>query len=423
MKQLTNLRRKSTLLLFTLVALFAGGVSPAWGDTLTETFDAVTVSSRYLLSNGWVMVHNGGNYQGFGGSYDYQIKSGNYDSETGNSLYCNYSDNNEYVVIPTKLSGTFTYYAKRADSNGTIDFFEATKSGETFTVTATQLATTSTSSSWSSKSFDLGSDGKYVAIRLLKSRIDQISATIFEEASGQAFTVKDGATVISSPYAYSFGLATAGTTKKFTLSNPGTEATPISVDVSGANGFTAAIEDNATTIPAGGEKTLTITMPDATASGSIVVTPTGDGLSAFTFNISGTKRDASKVYESGFTSLPEDWTTSGSWYYSAANGAYTTAWYLSSNARLITPKLTIAEGEKFFVEAKGYSTDYTSYQHLQMQYSADGSTWTNFGDEPTLDPLLKSQVVLLVPITLLSMLRKRTSACSTVVSFRLSLRW
>ncbi|MBQ2585564.1 MAG: DUF1573 domain-containing protein, partial [Bacteroidaceae bacterium] len=68
------------------------------------------------------------------------------------------------------------------------------------------------------------------------------------------------------------------------------------------------------------------------------------------------------------------------------NGAYTTAWYLSSNARLITPKLTVAEGENFFVEAKGYSTSNTSYQHLQMQYSADGSTWTNFDAEPTLDP-------------------------------------
>ena len=223
-----------------------------------------------------------------------------------------------------------------------------------------------------------------------KTRVKFLPKTTFTYGAaatdGAAFNVKNGSTKLSSPYAYSFGLATAGTTKVFTLSNPGTEATPIAVNTTGANGFTAVVEDNATSIPAGGEVTLTITMPDATASGSIVVTPTGEGLDPFTFNVSGTVRDANKLYESGFTALPEDWTTTGSWYYSAANGAYTTVWYLSSNARLVTPKLTIAEGEKFNVEAKGYSTSNTSYQHLQMQYSADGSTWTNFDDEPSLDP-------------------------------------
>ena len=388
MKQQTLLNKSRWLFVCLLSFMMTlGGASSAWADTYTETFDAVTVTSRYLLSNGWIMVHNNGNYQGFGGSYDYQIKSGNYDGETGNSLFCDYSDNNEYVVIPTKLSGTFSYYVKRSSSsNGTITFFEATKEGDVFTVTNTQLAASSTSSSWSSKSFELGDEGKYVAIRLLKSRIDQISATIYQEASGSGFAVKDGSATIASPYAYNFGLATAGTTKVFKLANPGTAETPITIDVTGANGFTATVESNATSIPAGGEKELTITMPAASASGSIVVTPTGDGLSSFTFNVSGTIRDANKVYEYGFTALPEDWTTSGTWYYSEANGAYTTVWYLTSNARLVTPKLTIAEGEKFFVEAKGYSTSNTSYQHLQMQYSADGTTWTNFGAEPSLDP-------------------------------------
>ena len=109
--------KKSKCLLLALLAVIAGSASPIWAETMTETFDNVTVTSRYLLSNGWVMVHNGGNYQGFGGSYDYQIKSGNYDGESGNSLSCDYSDNNEYVVIPTKLCGTFTYYVKRSSSS------------------------------------------------------------------------------------------------------------------------------------------------------------------------------------------------------------------------------------------------------------------------------------------------------------------
>lgn len=367
--------KKSRLLLLTAFALITGSGS-AWAETLTETFDAVTVTSRYLLSNGWVMVHNNGNYQGFGGSYDYQIKSGNYDGELGNSLYCSYSNENEYVVIPTKLCGTFTYYAKRAESsNGTIYFYEATKDGNSFTVTSTQLATASTSSSWGSKSFSLGDDGKYVAINLRASRIDQISATIYEDAAGPGFAVKDGSTKLTSPYAYSFGLATAGTTKAFTLSNPGTEATPIAVDVTGANGFTAVVEDNATSIPAGGEKTLTITMPSTTASGSIVVTPTGDGLSAFTFNVSGTVRDANKFFETfAGGALPEDWSSTGGWSYSSDEGGYAKQ-TIYSQYRLVTPILNFAENETLMLEAAYYSS--ASYCSFKVQYSTDGSTWND----------------------------------------------
>ncbi len=371
MKDYFNLR-KSKLLLFTLLTMMAG-TSPAWAETLTETFDEVTVTSRYLLSNGWVMIHNNGNYQGFGGSYDYQIKSGNYDGETGNSLYCSYSDNNEYVVIPTKLTGTFTYYAKRADSsNGTITFFEATKDGDTFTVTSTQLAATSTSSSWGDqKSFDLGDGGKYVAIRLIKSRIDQISATIYEEASGPALAVKDGDTKLTSPYTYNFGLATANTTKTFTLSNPGTAALGVSVsETSETGGFGATL--SSTTIVAGGNATLTLTMPSTSSSSTVTITPDATDINPFVINVSGTIRDANKIYET-LSSQPEGWTTTGTWSFNETSGATTTAWYISNNARLVTPLLTVANDEVFIFEAKG---NYDGYHDLQVEYSTDGTNWT-----------------------------------------------
>lgn len=223
-------------------------------------------------------------------------------------------------------------------------------------------------------------------------RLLDVTYTEYEEATGPAFVVTEKGleTKLTSPYAYDFGLATAGTTKEFILSNPGAEATPISVNTTGANGFTAVVEDNATSIPAGGQKTLTITMPDATANGSIVVTPTGDGLSAFTFNVSGTVRDTNKEYQSGFTALPSGWTSEGTWNYSAANGASTTAWYLSSNARLKTPMLTVAAGEKFIVEAKGTYSDDESYQHLVLEYSADGTNWTAIGEEVSLTSSFKT---------------------------------
>ena len=200
--------------------------------------------------------------------------------------------------------------------------------------------------------------------------------------TGPGLAIYDGTTKISSGYAYNFGLATSASTKEFTLKNPGNES--ITLNIAATNGF--SVTPTSINIAAKGEATLTLTMAEATASGILTITPSASGIEPFVINVSGTVRNPNKLYEYGFTALPDDWTTTGTWYYSPDNGAYTTSWYLSSNARLITPQLTISEGETFFVEAKGYSTSNTSYQHLQMQYSADGTTWTNFDSEPTLDP-------------------------------------
>jgi hypothetical protein len=206
----------------------------------------------------------------------------------------------------------------------------------------------------------------------------------YEESavSGPGFAVKDGSTKLSSPYAYSFGLTAAGTTKTFKLTNPGNAATPISVDVTGANGFTAAVEDNATSIPAGGEKTLTITMPNATASGSIVVTPTGDGLSAFTFNVSGTAKDPSKLWCDFTSDLPSGWDNTGGWAISnsgadgiTSGGGYASNTSYGTNKRMFTPLVTIAEGEKMYLMVKGHGST-SSWNKLYIQYSANGTDWT-----------------------------------------------
>lgn len=248
--------------------------------------------------------------------------------------------------------------------------------------------TTSNSTGWKNYENTFPAGTKYVAIYYYSNYcaylyVDDFSFTA--PLSGPALVVEDGTTAINNGYNYSFGLATPGTTHYFRLSNPGT--TNLSVSVSETGNFGATL--SAPTIPAGsaGYVLLNITMPSTSGSSAITITPeAGSGIDPFVINVSGTIRDANKVYEYGFTALPQDWTTTGSWYYSEANGAYTTSWYLSSNSRLITPQLIVSEGETFYVEAKGYSTSNTSYQHLQMQYSADGTTWKNFGDEPALDP-------------------------------------
>lgn len=305
------------------------------------------------------------------------------------SSYQTSGANAQYLISP-ELNATsgvnVSFYYKVSNASGTEKFkvgYSTTDANVASFTWGDEISTNSTSWLQYENSFPAGT--KYVAIYYYANYqyrlyVDDFSFTSM--AAGPALAVADGSTTINSGYNYNFGLVTAETTHYFTLSNPGSES--ITLNIAATNGF--GISNTSLTLGAKDASLLTVTMPDVTATGTVTITPTTSDIDPFVINVSGTIRDANKLYESGFTALPDDWTTTGSWYYSSDNGAYTTAWYLSSNARLITPQLNVAENETFFVEAKGYSTSNTSYQHLQMQYSADGSTWTNFDAEPSLDP-------------------------------------
>ena len=383
--------KKPTFLLSVLLSFAVTATRAA--DPVTEEFEYATDGTTVIsvnsdgmgLSNGWVVVGSG-NYCGIatGTSKDLQLRSGTYVYEGTYSIGTQYSNSNTWLVCPVEVSGTLKFYARRYNTSRVLTIGIASKNGDSYTITNSSLAsyTTQLGTEFKEFSVELGDDPVYVAFKPSYAFFDNVTYTPYEQAEGPALAVKDGGTKLSSPYSYDFGLATAGTQKTFTLSNPGTA--DLDIVVSETGNFNASVAT--TTIAAGGETTLSVTMPEASSSSTVTITPSAEDIDPFILNVSGTVRDASKVYEQGFTALPEDWTTTGTWYYSEANGAYTTAWYLSTGARLITPLLTVAESETFFVEAKGYSTSNTSYQHLQMQYSADGTTWTNFGEEPTLDP-------------------------------------
>jgi len=187
----------------------------------------------------------------------------------------------------------------------------------------------------------------------------------------------------------SFGFVTEDQSQSYYIKNNGTGQ--IDLTAADVDGFSVNIVDNALT--AGESTAVTITMPatEGQHDAAIVITAknhdTDEVLGTFTVNATGMLRDASKFYqEFAATAIPAGWSADGTWYYNATNGAYTQSWYLTNNARLKTPLLTIAEGETIAVEAKGLSTDNTSYQHLQLQYSTDGTNWTNLGSELALDP-------------------------------------
>ena len=99
----------------------------------------------------------------------------------------------------------------------------------------------------------------------------------YEPLNGPGFAVdgySNGSTV-------AFGKVAANTTKDITLKNPGTE--DVTVNITTTGGFTVA---SSKTISAGGQETLTITAPDATANGTITMTPTAVGVAAISLNLS-----------------------------------------------------------------------------------------------------------------------------------------
>lgn len=346
--------RRITLIFALLLSLM--GVRQANAETLTANFNSG-------LPEGWSLVGD--------------ISNSDDRARSGKGLWTSSKSTTDNYVITEAVEGTFEFYARAYNKSyaSTVDIYEYTGSGLGTKLYSTPSMYSSSTPTWSKYSFTV-EEGTQLAIVLNYAAIDDVTYTQNEQAEGPALKVTGDDNGI-----LNFGMVNPNATKDLTLSNPGTQ--DITVDITTTGGFTT---DASKTIAAGTKETLSIAAPNKTATGKVTITPTVTTVAAVTINLSCTVKDPAKVYEYGFTALPEDWTTTGYWYYSEANGAYTTSWYLSSNARLITPLLVISEGESFLVEAKGYSTSYTSYQHLQMQYSADGTTWTNFDAEPTLDP-------------------------------------
>ena len=103
----------------------------------------------------------------------------------------------------------------------------------------------------------------------------------------------------------SFGMVDAGTTKTITLVNPGTE--DITVNIATTGGFTA--DKTTATIAANkGEQVVTITVPDATANGTITITPTAAGVDPITINLSCVIKDPNKFFvDFNDNKKPDEW--------------------------------------------------------------------------------------------------------------------
>lgn len=351
---------------------------------------AVTVldegfESNSLATNGWTKEGTSQSSSGIN-------SSANHTGSYGYRFY--YAAPSQYLIskelsVPSNASDLrIEFYYKTPGSYGP-EKFKVGYSTTTNDVTGDGVFTWDTEvetsvTEWTeytstTNSFSIPTNVKYIAIAYTANDkyylyVDDIKLTC--EVNGPVMSVYNDESVIASGYEYNFGLALAGATKTFTLSNPGTAATPVSVAHTGD--FDAVL--SATSIPAGGEVTLTVTMPAASGSDVITISSTEESIADFVINVTGTIRDANKLWCNFADGLPEDWTNDGFAINTSGAGEGTTGGgYAGQTAysfkRLSTPLLKFTEGEKLYLLVAGSGTT-VSWNSMDIQYSADGTNWT-----------------------------------------------
>lgn len=171
---------------------------------------------------------------------------------------------------------------------------------------------------------------------------------------------------------YNFGMVDAEAETTFKIKNTGkSPLTDIQVTSDNASFTVANVPES---IEAGAEADVTVKMlADAAGTKSGVITVEAPSQATVTFNVSGYVMDNTLFTETfDANELPAGWEmeSSGTYKWTFTDGyAYAT----SSNARLITPDLTVAEGEKMAIEVKKYNTWSCT---LPIYVSKDGGEFT-----------------------------------------------
>lgn len=367
---------RSRWLLLTLFTFFMAfsGASSVWADTLTENFNGTN------LPDGWSLV-------GAVTHDDTRARSGKGVWTSEKSTSANY-------LITEAVEGEFEFYARAYNKSyaSTVVVYEYTGSGLGTQLYTTGSMYTSSTPTWTRYSFNIA-NGTQLAIVLNYAAIDDVTYTQMEAIEGPALVVKDGSTKITTGYNYNFGLAVAGTEKTFTLTNPGTAAVE-GLSVAETGSYNATL--SATSIAAGGDATLTISMPSTTGNSEITISSTTEGIADFVINASGTVRNPQKVYlDFSDGQIPDGWTSVQTGSYSsnpwtAATGYIGTSGTSSSYTHAFTsPMLTFAKDEVVMFKTARcnnkdwYDDPYTS--SIAVQYSTDGSEWTTIGSAFTDD--------------------------------------
>ena len=186
--------RKRKLLITCLLSLI-GALQMTAQTTLTEDFNSVTIQKDGVnvsgwqtgngLSNGWYLIGTGGIYT------DDDYSTGYYglisDGDGGKCIGYSYgTTNTAYLAVPDKLTGEVTFKARSTTTNSRylsyvqVSLYEVNDDNTIGSLIETVKPSTT---SWSSFSIDLGTEGKKVAVYMIRAAIDDFSATIYEDGA------------------------------------------------------------------------------------------------------------------------------------------------------------------------------------------------------------------------------------------------
>ena len=380
--------KKGRQLLFALLVLLAGGASPAWADELTENFDEVKrldangneITSQwtygYSLSNGW-FVSPAANVISASNSYHYGIATG---GNTGNALWAAYgSSQSYYLVIPTQIVGEVKFKAKKTSSSsstyGYISLYEVTKNDDTYTVTSTKLGTTvspTTNSAWNDYSINIGEEGKYVALHMIRSGLDDFEATIYEEGG------------IAKPTNFTASNTTYNSTQLSWTAGGEETAWQIVYDTDASFDKDAATPVDVT------ENPYTLTeLAEGTTYYAYIRAKIGDVTSSWSSKISFTTTEQfpkpTAFAATGYTAT----TASFAW----TAGSTETAWQIAySTTQGFDPADgTIADVTTNPYTLEGLTAETTYYARIRANYGSNFSAWS---DEVSFTPSAKMNLVV-----------------------------
>lgn len=325
------------------------------------------------LPEGWTTAGIGSNTTGsYASNYTWDFSKGyawykSSNSSVGNVSSCYHSlvsplmkfTEDEKLIFKVKKEGSYSSYLGYLR----VDY---TTNGSTWTaVTGGTFADAALTTEFAEKEVTIPATAKQIRFVAAGIALDDIYGGELSQAPVMRVTASD----------HVFGMISADTPTTFTIANTGkSELTGVQVTSSDAN-FT--ISGNYATVGVDDTATVTVTMSAATkGSHSGVITITAPEQETVTFNVSGYVMDDDLFTETfDGNALPDGWTMeSGSQYtnyqWSFSNGS---AIGSNKNARLITPALTVAEGEKMAIEIKKNNTWSCS---LPIYVSKDGGKFT-----------------------------------------------
>lgn len=190
MKKYFNLR-KSALMLFTLLTLFAG-TSPSWAQTTDDFSSYVTTTEGRLLGDDWEIIGNDGNWSQFGKDYiHYNEYDEHYIAANANTNYTR----NIWIVLKKTVTGTVSFTATNGNGSSALTIYvsKAEEAGDSYAVTGTaqEYSVPSRTSTEREYTFDAGNEPTYIAFCLAgaSKNLKLRSVTYTETASGQS-TIK-----------------------------------------------------------------------------------------------------------------------------------------------------------------------------------------------------------------------------------------